>query len=111
MTRSAHLRQLGEDQVVRKPITLKDDCVLIYTTMHPWHKAQDFETIKNLGDAIRKAMRSRFVVAGMFVAYHSLENVRYMRDPGGEYIHGVITYSLRQGCRSCGTRERPDCRH
>jgi hypothetical protein len=84
---------LGEDQIVRDPITLADDCVRVYFTMHLWHRAQDFEIVKNLGDAIRKAMSARFVVSGIHVAYLAFGDARYMRDPGGEYVHGVLTFN------------------
>ena len=84
---------LGEDQVVREPLTYQDDHVRVYFTLHLWQQAQDFSVIKNLGDAIRKAMRARFVVPGIYVVYSSFGDARYMRDPGGEYLHGVLTFS------------------
>lgn len=85
---------IGEDQVVRDPITYADDTVRVYTTLHLWNKAQDFELVKNVGDAIRRAMRARFVVAGMYVVYTAFGDARYMRDPGGEYVHGVVTFNF-----------------
>src|SRR5262245_13352792 len=84
---------IGEDQLVREPLTYADNHVRVYFTLHLWQKSQDFATIKALGDAIRKAMRARFVVTGIYVIYLAFGNLRYMRDPEGEYVHGVVTFS------------------
>jgi hypothetical protein len=83
---------LGEDQIVRESITYEDDQVRLYSTLHLWHKSQDFTTIKTLGDLIRIAMRPRFVVPGIYVAFQSFDNARYMRDPDGEFVHGVVQF-------------------
>jgi hypothetical protein len=84
---------LGEEQIVREPMTFQDNHVRVYLTLHLWHKSQDFATVKNLGDAIRKAMRARLVAMGVAVIYFAFDSVRYMRDPDGEYVHGVVTFN------------------
>lgn len=85
---------LGENQIVREPITYDDAHIRLFVTMHLWHRAQEFSTLMNLADAIRKAMRARFVVPGIYVHYMALVDCRYLRDPGGEYVHGVVTFSV-----------------
>jgi hypothetical protein len=80
---------LGEGDINRYPLTLHDDSILIYPTLHLWNRAQDFALVKNLGDAIRTSFRARF--AG--VVRFAFKQAHYMRDPGGNYVHGVLTFS------------------
>lgn len=84
---------VGEDHMVRDDLLLSDNVSKMYLTLHLWHRAQDFATVKNLSDAIRKAMRMRLVVPGINVVYAAFVDARYLRDPGGEYVHGVVTFS------------------
>lgn len=84
---------LGEEQLVSEPLTFDDSHVRIYVTLHLWDKSQDFYAIKSLGDAIRKAMSTRFVIMGLYVAGQYFGGARYMRDPDGEFLHGVMTFN------------------
>lgn len=83
---------LGEDQVVFEGLTYAQNHVSIFTTLHLWQKAQDFTTLKNLADAIRSAMRPRLFLFGATVVRTAFSGARFLRDPGGEYVHAVVTF-------------------
>lgn len=82
---------IGEDQIVREGATLADRHWRTFTTMHLWHRAQDFATLKNLTDAIRAAVREPFTLPDARVVRLTFEGARFLRDPGGEYLHAVVT--------------------
>ncbi len=85
---------LGEEQFVQETTTLNDASARVYVTLHLWNKAQDFELVKALGDAVRKALKPRFVISGLYVAGQYFGGARYLRDPDGEFVHGVLTMTF-----------------
>jgi Protein of unknown function (DUF3168) len=84
---------VGEDQILDEPHSLADDSLRAYLTLHVWHLSQNFTTVKNIADGIRIAVRDRFKikVPSATVVRLKFQSARFMRDPGGNYIHGVIT--------------------
>lgn len=85
---------VGEDQIVDEPHTLADDSLRAYATLHVWHLSQDMTTVKNISDAIRAAIKPQFTLATARVVRLKFASARFMRDPGGVYVHGVVTLSV-----------------
>lgn len=83
---------LGEDQIVFEGLTYSENHVSVFTTLHLWNQAQDFATLKNLADAIRSAMRPRLILSGASIVRTAFSGARFLRDPGGEYVHAVVTF-------------------
>jgi hypothetical protein len=90
---------VGEDQVIDEPHTLADDSLRAYVTLHVWHLSQNFTLVKNISDAIRAAIKAPMAIAGARIVRLKFQNARFMRDPGGNYIHGVVTLNalLQEG--------------
>ncbi|WP_170149579.1 DUF3168 domain-containing protein [Rhodoplanes roseus] len=83
---------VGEDQIVREDVTLADNYMHAFITLHLWHKAEDLRLVKNLADAVRSALRSGVTIGGGEVSQWRFQGSRFLRDPGGEYAHAVVTF-------------------
>ena len=82
----------GEDQWIDEPHTLKDDLLRAYLTLHIWHLSQDTTTVKNIVSAIRHMVRATpMEIAEAKIIRLKFQNAKYFRDPGGNYIHAVVT--------------------
>lgn len=63
-----------------------------YADLHIWVKEPGLVTAKHIGGAIIDAVDSqRFSIDGMFVSGMVVTGSRYMRDPHGEYSHGIVS--------------------
>jgi hypothetical protein len=84
---------VGEDQIIDEPHSLADDSLRAYLTLHLWNKSQNFETVKNISDGIRVVVRNpvKIKVPSATVVRLRFQSARFMRDPGGDYVHGVVT--------------------
>jgi Protein of unknown function (DUF3168) len=85
---------VGEDQILDEPHTLADDSLRAYVTLHVWHKSPNFETVKNVSDAIRAAIRAPMTIEAARIVRLRFQNARFLRDPGGNYVHGVVTLNV-----------------
>lgn len=84
---------VGEDETRREPISLDDDSFGVAATLHVWAKEPNMVTVKRAGGLIQLAMRGKFwAIDDHREVYTRLSIARYMRDPGGEWAHGVLTY-------------------
>ncbi|GLK76705.1 hypothetical protein GCM10008171_19590 [Methylopila jiangsuensis] len=84
---------LGDDQTIRDPLSLADNSYRVAVTLHLWVKGQNLVLAKQISGAVMVAMRPGFwTPAGFEVAWLSLDDARYMRDPGGEWGHAVLTF-------------------
>jgi hypothetical protein len=86
---------LGEDQVIREDLTYADNNIRLITTLHLWDKRQYFSTVKILTGKIRTAIRAPLLLTGTAarVIRTAFDNARFFRDPGGDYVHGVVILS------------------
>jgi hypothetical protein len=63
-----------------------------YSDLHIWVKEPGLATAKRIAGAIIDAVDSqRFNIDGLFVSGMIVTGSRYMRDPKGEYSHGVVS--------------------
>jgi hypothetical protein len=90
---------VGEDQIIDEPHTLADDSLRAYVTLHIWHKSQHTLMVKNVADAIRVAIRAPIAINAARIVRLKFQNARVLRDPGGNYIHGIVTLNalLQEG--------------
>lgn len=86
---------LGEDQEVDDDfVTLKRDVIRVYSTLHIWKAEPSTTGVKAIAGAIRKAIgrvRRLDLDPDFICADCRVDGVRYLRDPGGEMSHGVLT--------------------
>ncbi|ABA04881.1 hypothetical protein Nwi_1620 [Nitrobacter winogradskyi Nb-255] len=86
---------LGEDQEVDEDFTLKRDYIRVYSTLHIWKTEPSTAGVKAIAGAVRKAIgRVRRLDIGdpdFVCADCRVDGVRYLRDPGGEMSHAVLT--------------------
>ena len=63
----------------------------VFLTVHVWIHADDFAVCKTVADAIRRALRGTPWHASGHVVHGATITSRFLRDPGGEYAHGVVS--------------------
>lgn len=83
---------LGESQALDEGSSLKRSHSRVFHTIHVWKKEGSLEGVKTICGAIRTALHAgRLALA---VGYHCADlrvsSMRSLRDPGGEYSHGVV---------------------
>lgn len=84
---------LGDDQTIREPIALADRSFRVAVALHVWVKGQNLVPVKQIAGAVMLALRPRFAsVTGFRVVSFLASDARYLRDPGGEWGHGVLGY-------------------
>ena len=82
---------LGEGQMVREDLTLADNHVRLYQTIHVWTRDGDLVSARAIAGAIGAALRGRFFGEATAVVAR-YRDARFLRDPDGVTGHGVITF-------------------
>lgn len=83
---------IGEAQTVGD----EADCVFgseVFLTLHVWTKENSFVACKSIAGEIRRAMRGLEGEQDNFNLTFEFDDARFLRDPGGELSHGVVTFS------------------
>lgn len=85
---------LGDDQVVDANVAVARDYVKVFSTLHIWKKEPSLEGVKMITGAIRRAIgrvqRLDLDSADYFCTDIKINSSRFLRDPGGEFSHGVL---------------------
>jgi len=83
---------LGESQVVEGD-HLKRDVVTVFHTLHVWKREPSLTGINAIMAAVKAALQSSRLplTDGHQIADCYVASYRAMRDPGGEFSHGVMT--------------------
>ena len=82
---------MGEGQIVREDLTLADNHVRLYQTIHVWTRDGDLLSARRIAGAIGAALRGR-IFAAIPVVSARYTDARFMRDPDGVTGHGVLTF-------------------
>lgn len=87
---------LGESQSVDEGTSLRRAHTRVYHTVHVWTREPSMEQVKVICGEIRRAIGfGRLVLAGpLHCADLLVSSTRFLRDPGGEYAHGVVTVEV-----------------
>lgn len=81
----------GEDQLVEGD-DLRRNQYRVISTIHVWEKALGLSSVKDIAGAIAAAVKlGRLVIEGAHCGDCRLSGMRFIRDPGGEFAHGIIT--------------------
>lgn len=82
---------IGEGQMVRDDLTLADNHVRLFFTLHVWTHDGALASARAIASEIGAALRGRFFegVTAVSVRYR---DARFLRD--GEYGHGVLTFEV-----------------
>lgn len=83
---------IGADQTIREPISLADRSARVVLSIHVWVKGQSLVAVKQLAGAVAVALRLPLIVDGHRVVQFAFSQTQFMRDPGGEWGHGVMTF-------------------
>lgn len=83
---------IGEAHIVDEN-RIARDVHRVYLTWHIWTREPRLNQAKKIGGAFREAIRGPRIAleGGYHLADLLIESVRYIRDPGGENGHGVVT--------------------
>lgn len=82
---------LGEGQNVPEGLTLADNHVRLYSTIHIWTRDGDLISTRNIAGAIAGALRGR-IFGELATVTARYRDARFLRDPDGETGHGVLTF-------------------
>lgn len=82
---------LGEGQNVREGLTLADNHVRLFQTIHVWTRDGNLGSARAIAGEIGVALRGRFFdsVTAVTARYR---DARFMRDPDGVSGQGVLTF-------------------
>lgn len=84
---------LGEMQAIDEGESIARKLTRIYMDLHIWKKERSTAGVKAIAGEIRTAIRAgRLALAGGFHCVDCrVSSSRFLRDPGGEFSHGVVT--------------------
>ncbi|WGD32011.1 DUF3168 domain-containing protein [Ancylobacter sp. WKF20] len=82
---------LGEGQTVREDLTLADNHVRLYQTIHVWTRDGALIGARRIAGTVGAALRGRAFGAVPVVSAR-YTGARFTRDPDGETGHGVLTF-------------------
>ncbi|RWR29460.1 DUF3168 domain-containing protein [Sinirhodobacter populi] len=87
---------LGDSQALDEGTSLRRAHTRVYHTLHVWKKEASLEGVKTICGEIRSALHSGRLAfpAGLACADVLVSSMRFMRDPGGEYAHGVVVVEV-----------------
>lgn len=83
---------VGEAQTVGDD----SDCIMgseVFLTLHVWTRENSFVACKSIAGEIRRAMRGLEGEQDNVNLTFEFDDARFLRDPGGELSHGVVTFS------------------
>lgn len=84
---------VGEAQTVAD----EADCVIgseVFLTLHVWTRETTMEQCKLISGEVRRALYRVSAVQDGFALDFNFDDSRFMRDPGGESSHGVVTFRV-----------------
>ena len=67
----------------------------VYLTIHVWTKEDGMVACKSIAGEIRRALRNLTAKQDGLDLSFSFDDARFMRDPGGELSHGVVTMRVQ----------------
>jgi hypothetical protein len=87
---------IGEGQEVDEGTSLGRAHVRVFHDLHVWKREVSLEGVKTICGAIRTALHaSRLALGdGLHCADWKVQAIRYLRDPGGDLSHGVVTVEV-----------------
>ncbi|MDX3975792.1 DUF3168 domain-containing protein [Shinella sp.] len=84
---------LGEMQSIDEGQSIARKLTRIYMDLHIWKKDRSTAGVKAIAGEVRTAVRAGRIV--LEVGFHCVDcriaSQRFLRDPGGEFCHGVVT--------------------
>jgi hypothetical protein len=83
---------IGAGQTVLERTLFSRRLVRVHLDLHLWVRAHDLAEVKQLAGAVTAALAPRLEVEGWRVVDHFVANIRFMRDPAGEYAHAVVEF-------------------
>lgn len=85
---------LGFDQVIDADIAVARDYVRCFSTIDIWKKEPSLEGVKRISGLIRRAVnrvqRLDLDDPDFFCSDFKINSSRFLRDPGGEFSHGIV---------------------
>lgn len=80
--------------------TANDDsatCVVayeVYLDIHVWTKENTMADVKSISGEVIRALRDQSGTQDGFALDVAFESSQYLRDPSGDYSHGVLTFRV-----------------
>ena len=84
---------LGDAQTVIERIVYSRKHVRTTMDLHIWTKETGLAAVKAIAAAVMLALSTTPTLESFAILDHEVEGVRYMRDPGAEHGHAVVTVS------------------
>ena len=84
---------IGDATTVLERIVFSRKHVRTSMDIHLWTKETGLAVVKTIAAAAMIALSTTPVIDGFALLDQEVESVRYLRDPGGEHGHAVVTVS------------------
>lgn len=82
---------VGDANTVLEPVTLARRHVRVFADVHIWTEESGLETVKTIAGNASATLHTRPSIAGFHVADWKVTGTRFLRDPGGEFGHAVMS--------------------
>jgi hypothetical protein len=82
---------IGDGQTALEPITLTRRHVRVFADVHIWTEESGLVAVKTIAGNAAAALRARPSIAGFRVVDWIVKGTRFLRDPGGEFGHAVMS--------------------
>ena len=84
---------IGDAQTVLERIVFSRKHVRTTMDLHIWTRETGLAVVKTIAAAAMIGLSTTPLIDGFALLDHEVEGVRYLRDPGGEHGHAVVTVS------------------
>lgn len=83
---------IGDGQTVLEDTLYNRRLIRTYSDLHVWTHEGDLASVKTIVGALRDAMRGvHWSVTDHSVADFKINSTRFLRDPGGQHAHAVVS--------------------
>lgn len=82
---------IGDGQTVLEAVTYSRSHVRVFADVHIWTREAGLEAVKTITGHAQRALAGKPTIDGVHVVDWRVTGARFLRDPGGEYGHAILS--------------------
>jgi hypothetical protein len=82
---------IGDAQTALEPLTLSRSHIRIFSDLHIWTEESGLVAVKTIAGNASAALKAKPSIDGFHVVDWKVTGARFLRDPGGEFGHAVMS--------------------